>query len=137
MLRLILAQLAPVPPIDPTSGGGAIESYQLNPTTIDPISGGGNLESYQLDTIEIVGCFSYNLFVQPFKLINLIGCEIIDVVLAIIPQTPEQYHIGSILQNIATNSPLMWSLSGSVIGIIGPMLLIVASVKFWKIFKPF
>jgi hypothetical protein len=118
MLRLNLAQLVPLPPLD-------------------PVSGGGNLESYQLDPIEIVGCFSYNLFVQPFKLINLIGCQIIDVLLAIIPRTPAQYHIGSILQNIATNSPLMWSLSGSVVSIIGPMLLIIASVKFWKVFKPF
>lgn len=136
MLRLILAQLAPRPPIDPVSGGGAIENYQLNSIPpIVPVSGGGDLEN--LNPIEIIGCFSYNLFVQPFKLINLIGCEIIDVVIDIIPQTPSQYHIGSILQNIATNSPLMWSLSGSVVSIVGPMLLIVASVKFWKIFKPF
>lgn len=108
---------------------------QLAP--LDPVSNGGSLDSYQLDPIEITRCFCYNLFVQPFKLINFIGCEIVDIVLEIIPQTPSNYHIGAILQNIATNSPLMWSLSGGIVSIVGPMLLIIGSVKFWKIFRPF
>jgi hypothetical protein len=92
---------------------------------------------FLLRLLEVIGCLSYNIFVQPFRFLNYISVSIVDVTFQIIPQTPPDYMIGSILTKIATENPLIWSFTSEIIDYVAPMIIIVTTVKFWKTFKPF
>ncbi len=104
-----------------------------------PIVTGNELDvpvNYPQSLVDVVGCFCHNLFLAPIKFINHIGNDLIDLVLVIVPSTPEDFKIGSIATAMATEHPLMWKISGEIITTMTPMLMTVAFVKAWKIWRP-
>ena len=86
---------------------------------------------------EATACFLHNLAIAPIKFFNYLFVGVIQLILSIVPSTPEAFKIGNIMSAIATEQPLMWKISGEIVGTLTPMLLTLALVKAWKIFKPF
>lgn len=84
-----------------------------------------------------ISCYLHNFFLFPIKFFNYLFMGLTDMVLVIIPSTPEYLKIGSILNAVATENPLMWKLSGELISALFPMVSILVLVKLWKIYRPF
>ena len=107
--------------------------YLANIVPVEP----GSLPSPVENPVETTACFIHNLAITPFNLVNYIFVGIVNTLLSIVPSTPEAFKIGNIMSAIATEQPLMWKISGEIVGTLTPMLLTLVLVKAWKIFKPF
>jgi hypothetical protein len=82
-------------------------------------------------------CFFYIMLSTPFKFFNFILVSIFQSIINFLPSTPESYKIGNLLNQVASSNPMIWAISGEIVSFFGPILLIVAFAKSWKIFKPF
>lgn len=89
------------------------------------------------DLNDSVQCFFYLMLTTPFKFFNFVFVSIFQSIIGFLPSTPEQYKIGTLLNQVASSNPMIWAISGEIVSFFGPILGIVAFAKAWKIFKPF
>ncbi len=82
-------------------------------------------------------CLAYFYLENPEKLLNHLMIETIDVVLKVVPSTPNEFKLANIWKNIVTSYPFApWGLVSEIIqGILG-ILSIQLSFKLIK-YLPF
>lgn len=96
----------------------------------------GSPQDPPLDFNDSTQCFFNTLIGGPIRLINYILNGLIDLLTSFLPKSPDSMKLSYVLEQLASDHPLIWAAVDELVKLIIPLLLILAFVKAWKIFSP-